>query len=70
MSEPLLPTPGPEPHSHWDPEPARCPDCRNIVELRRDGAEWLAWCPQHGRTEPVYDSDYQPDNEPDEDRDE
>ena len=57
MPEPFLPVPGPEPHSTWDPKPARCPECGVIIDAHpasRWDDKWEGWCPEHGTVVAVY----------------
>ena len=60
MSEPFLPVPPPERGSYWNPAPARCPECRAIVQnphsASRKNARWEGWCPTHGTVQIVYPS--------------
>lgn len=57
MSEPYLPVPPPERDPYWDPAPARCPECRAIIDAhpasRADGS-WEGWCPTHGTVIATY----------------
>lgn len=50
MPEPYLPVPEPE-DGYWNPNPARCPECRSIIDAhpssRKDG-RWEGWCQFHG----------------------
>lgn len=45
MSEPWDPQPPPEDGSYTDANPARCPECRTILDLRGPNERW---CPEHG----------------------
>lgn len=51
MREPYVPEPAPEPDPYWDPHPARCPDCRTILQMKGDGQ---GWCPEHGTVTAKY----------------
>lgn len=57
MSEAYLPVPDPEPLGSWDPQPARCPECGEIIDAhpasRKDG-HWEGWCQFHGTVVAVY----------------
>ena len=50
--------PDPEPNSNWDPRPARCPECREIIDahpaMRKD-ARWEGWCQNHGTVIATYE---------------
>jgi hypothetical protein len=65
MSEPWIPQPPPEEHSHWDPTPARCPECGRIIDAwpasRADG-RWEGKCPQHGIV-PAFYTNGEPEDE-------
>lgn len=57
MSEPHLPVPAPQWNDHWDPLPARCPQCGGIVDVRpasRADGQWEGYCPTHGTVVTVY----------------
>jgi hypothetical protein len=57
MSEPMVPEPPPESGSHWDPAPARCPECGQIVGAHpasRADESWEGWCSIHGTVLVVY----------------
>lgn len=64
MSEPYLPVPPPEDNSNWNPEPARCEVCGNIVDVRHhEGGAWeheMGYCSTHGLVRTVYAGDSQP----------
>ena len=65
-----MPLPPPEPGSHWDPEPARCGECGNIITAhpasRADG-RWMGWCPTHGEVVATYRDEEEPEDEEDRD---
>ena len=57
MSEQWLPLPAPEWNPHWEPLPARCPQCGSIVDVRpasRADGQWEGYCPSHGMVVATY----------------
>jgi hypothetical protein len=63
-SEPLLPVPAPEPNSNWEPRPARCPECGDILSsLEDDEGVIVGRCQLHGIVEPTYHGDNDQEDE-------
>src|SRR5215471_10994111 len=57
---------------HWNPLPARCSECDEIIDAHpasREDGRWMGWCQTHGEVVATYpDSSLLSDDE--EDRDE
>lgn len=48
----MIPVPEPEPNSGWDPHPARCPECSEIIDANRLTDQ--GWCQFHGVVKATY----------------